>query len=61
MIRSDSDSDYDEYRPPTVSDLSRRHAIINIEGVLQLESNPEVPFRAFVNNLSTTAGADRGL
>ena len=32
---------------------------MKFEGVLQLESNPEVPFRAFVNNFSTTAGADR--
>ena len=32
---------------------------LKFEGVLLLESSPEEPFRAFVNNLSKTAGADR--
>ena len=32
---------------------------LKFEGVLLLESSPEAPFRAFVNNLSKTAGADR--
>ena len=32
---------------------------LKFEGVLLLESSPEVPFRAFVNNFSMTAGADR--
>ena len=32
---------------------------MKFEGILLLESGPVVPFRAFVKNLSTTAGADR--